>query len=198
MYMLENWLFVLALIAVLMIPGPSNALLASSAHHHGIWRTVRFLPAQLVGYFYGIALWGLVIHLTDPIWPAFIHLLHVLAVGYVFWLAMKLWKTETLHEHSQQHTVIRTQHIFWGSLKNPKAILIATAILPPMTWQSTENYAIVMTVVALIMLPSALFWIYFGKKWLDGDLKRVDGQQLYKGSAMLLLLCMVPIILQFF
>ncbi|MFW2101973.1 threonine transporter RhtB, partial [Acinetobacter johnsonii] len=30
--MIESWLFVLAMIAFLMIPGPTNALLASSAH----------------------------------------------------------------------------------------------------------------------------------------------------------------------
>ena len=54
--MIESWLFVLAVIAVLMIPGPTNALLASSAHQKGLAKTSLFIPAELLGYFYAINL----------------------------------------------------------------------------------------------------------------------------------------------
>ncbi len=49
--MIESWLFVLAMIAVLMIPGPTNALLASSAHQQGLAKTSLLVPAELFGYF---------------------------------------------------------------------------------------------------------------------------------------------------
>ncbi len=55
--MIESWLFVLAMIAVLMIPGPTNALLASSAHQQGLAKTSLLVPAELFGYFYAINLW---------------------------------------------------------------------------------------------------------------------------------------------
>ena len=64
--MIERWLVVLAMIAVLMIPGPTNALLASSAHQQGLVKTSLLVPAELFGYFYAINLWALLIHLSTP------------------------------------------------------------------------------------------------------------------------------------
>ena len=81
--MIESWLFVLAIIAVLMIPGPTNILLASSAHQQGFAKTSLFIPAELLGYFYAISLWSLIIHLFTSIWPHLIALLHALSFGYV-------------------------------------------------------------------------------------------------------------------
>lgn len=196
--MIENWLFVLALIAVLMIPGPTNALLASSAHHHGTWQTVRLIPAQLFGYLYGIGLWGLLVHLADPVWPALTSVLHIFGIAYVLWLALRLWKTKHLQAHSQKYNHIRPQQLFWGSLKNPKAILISTGILPLHTWESVTAYAWVMLAFSAIMIPSALFWIFFGKGILEGRMRGLNADQVYKGSAMLLLLCMLPILIQLF
>ena len=74
--MIESWLFTLAVIAVLMIPGPTNALLASSAHQQGIAKTSLFIPTQLLGYLYAISLWALFIHLCSPTWPHLITILH--------------------------------------------------------------------------------------------------------------------------
>ena len=71
--MIESWLFVLAMIAVLMIPGPTNALLASSAHQQGLAKTSLLVPAELFGYFYAINLWALLIHLSTPTWPCLLY-----------------------------------------------------------------------------------------------------------------------------
>ncbi|MGE8542606.1 MAG: threonine transporter RhtB, partial [Acinetobacter sp.] len=82
--MIESWLFVLAVIAVLMTPGPTNALLASSAHQQGIAQTSLFIPAEFFGYFYAINMWALLIHISEPIWPNLIHILHFFSMAYVF------------------------------------------------------------------------------------------------------------------
>jgi len=84
--MIENWFFVLAMLAVLLLPGPTNALLASSTHQYGFLKTLAFLPVKWLGYVYGIALWALFIHLFSPIWPALGWLLHIASVLYVLWL----------------------------------------------------------------------------------------------------------------
>ncbi len=111
--MIESWLFVLAMIAVLMIPGPTNALLASSAHQQGIAKTSLLIPAEFFGYMYAISLWALFIHLSAPIWPYLIDILHVLSAGYVFWMAFHLWKQSHLEQHCQKHSAIRPAQLFF-------------------------------------------------------------------------------------
>ena len=105
--MIENWLFALAVIAVLMIPGPTNALLASSAHQQGIAKTSLFIPTQLLGYFYAISLWALFIHLCSPTWPHLITILHLFSAAYVLWLAFRLWKLSYLEQHNQRQLICR-------------------------------------------------------------------------------------------
>lgn len=105
--MIESWFFVLAMLAVLLIPGPTNALFASAAHHQGITKTASFIPAEWLCYLYGIAIWALLIHLGQPIWPALTPLLHVISALYVIWLAFNLWKSSHLQKHSQSHKTIR-------------------------------------------------------------------------------------------
>ena len=195
--MIESWLFVLAVIAVLMIPGPTNALLASSAHQQGIARTSLFIPAELLGYFYAINLWALVIHLMSPVWPNLIHLLHVLSALYVFWLAFRLWKLSRLIQHNQRHRSIRPRQLFFASLKNPKSMLFAAGIFPMTTWESPLNFVMVFAVFSLVLVPTAMFWMSFGRAILAGESKKIKTDLLYKGSAMFLIICMLPLIIRF-
>ena len=196
--MIESWLFIFAMFAVLLIPGPTNALLASAAHHQGVTKTFRLIPTQLLGYVYGISLWSLLIHLSMPTWPMLIHILHVASMIYVLWLAFHLWKSSNLEKHSQRHQQLKPQHLFLATLKNPKVVLFAAGIFPIETWDSFANYALVLGVFCLCLIPCAIFWIYFGRKLLAGDLRGMRADQLYKGSAMLLMLCMLPVFFRFF
>ena len=196
--MIESWLFVLAMIAVLMIPGPTNALLASSAHQQGLAKTSLLVPAELFGYFYAINLWALLIHLSTPTWPYLIDLLHALRAVYVFWLAFHLWKSSHLEKHNQRFTSIRPKQLFFSTLKNPKAVLFAAGIFPYEAWDNPTNFFLVFAVFSLVLLPTALFWMSFGRAILSGESKQIKADLLYKGSAMLLVVCMFPVILRFF
>ncbi|UOG17488.1 threonine transporter RhtB [Acinetobacter sp. PK01] len=196
--MIESWLFVFAMIAVFLIPGPTNALLASSAHQQGIPKTSLLIPAELLGYIYAISLWSLFIHLTHPVWPHLITLLHVLSALYVFWIAFHLWKSTHLQSHHQKHPHIRPHQLFFSTLKNPKALLFAAGILPLEMWNSSLSVGLVFLVFSLILIPFALFWMVFGKAILVGNLKQIKADHLYKGSAMLLIICMLPVVIRFF
>lgn len=186
------------MIAVLLIPGPTNALLASAAHHQGILKTAYVIPAEWLGYLYGISLWAIFIHLGEPIWPALIPILHTISAAYVIWLAFNLWKSSHLQRYSQHHLSIRPRQLFFASLKNPKALLFAAGIFPPETWESLKNTAYVFALFSVILLPVALFWMCFGRALLSGDVKGVKADHLYKGSALLLVICMLPVIFRFF
>lgn len=196
--MIENWLFIAAMLAVLLIPGPTNALLASSAHHQGVFKTFALVPAQLFGYVYGISIWALLIHLSLPIWPLLIDILHIASMAYVLWLAFHLWKASHLQNHSQLHKTLSPSQLFISTLKNPKTILFAAGIFPIETWDSYLHYFIVMGIFSLCLIPCALFWIYWGRTVLAGNLKGVSADRLYKGSALFLILCMLPVVVRFF
>jgi threonine/homoserine/homoserine lactone efflux protein len=196
--MIGNWLFVLAVIAVLMIPGPTNALLASSAHQQGIAKTSLFIPAELVGYLYAISLWSLFIHLSAPIWPHLITILHFLSAGYVIWLAVRLWKLSYLERHNQRHTSIRPRQLFFATLKNPKALLFAAGIFPTETWESSIQCLMVYAVFCMVLIPTAVFWMAFGRAILSGESNKIRADQFFKGSALFLVLCMLPVVIRFF
>ena len=196
--MVESWLFIFAVIAVLLIPGPTNALLASSAHLHGFSKTFLSIPVVLFGYAYGISLWALVIHLSMPTWPNLIHILHVVSATYVIWLAFHLWKKTSLQQHSLKHQQLDRAKLFKSTLKNPKSLLFAAGIFPAWTWDSAEYYAWVFGIFCLCLMPCSLFWIYIGRRILAGQIASVTADRLYKGSAMLLVLSMMPIVISFF
>ena len=198
MFMVASWLFIFAVFAVLLIPGPTNAFLASAAHHHGLLKAFHLVPIELLGYIYGISLWSLLIHLTMPTWPMLIHLLHVVSAAYVIWLAFHLWKSSHLKQHSLKHKTLNRSMLFKSTLHNPKSILFAVGIFPVWTWDSFQNYAYVLAIFSLCLVPCALFWIYFGRQVLAGNLKVVTADRVYKGSAMLLLLSMLPVVIGFF
>ncbi|OTG86759.1 threonine transporter RhtB [Acinetobacter sp. ANC 4558] len=196
--MIENWLFILAVIAVLMIPGPTNVVLASSAHQQGLTKTSFFIPAEWLGYLYAINLWALLIHLCSSTWPYLVTGLHVLSFGYVCWLAFRLWKLPHLEEYNQKHHNIRPRQLFFATLKNPKALLFAAGIFPEETWGSVMNFMLVQLIFCMVLIPTALFWMFFGQAILSGKIKKIKADILYKYSALILILCILPVIIQFF
>lgn len=195
--MVENWLFILAIIAILIIPGPTNVLLASSAHQQGILKTSLFIPAELMGYLYAISLWALFIHISTPIWPHLVLILHILSIVYAGWLAVRLWKLSYLEQYNQKHHPIRPLQLFFTTLKNPKALLFAAGIFPERTWDSIEYFIVVYLVFAIVLIPTALFWMSFGRGILAGETHKIKANYLYKGSALILVLCMLPILIGF-
>ncbi len=195
--MYEHGLTIAALIIILMIPGPTNALLASSARHVGFSRSLSLIPAELMGYIYAMSLWWLLIKFTEDIWPALMYILHFVSAVYVFWLAFNLWKMNQLQAYSQKIKEVKPTQLFYATFKNPKALLFAVGVFPSSIWSSLENYAVNMLLFSLILIPAALFWLLFGSQLLTGKFKGIDQEQLYKGSALLLLVCMLPIMIRF-
>jgi threonine/homoserine/homoserine lactone efflux protein len=197
--MIESWLFILAIIAILMIPGPTNLLVASSAHQQGYLKTSLFIPAELLGYIYAINLWSLLIHLFSSTWTHLPLLLHILSLCYVCWLAFSLWRLSSLEENNRTHHYIRPRQLFFATLKNPKALLFAAGIFPTETWNSLFNFTLVHLVFAIILIPTAMFWMLFGRVILSGETQKIRADYLYKGSALILIICILPVvIMQFF
>ena len=196
--MLENWFFLVAVFAVLMIPGPTNALLASSAHQQGIAKTSFYIPMQLFGYLYAINLWALFIHLMQPFWPKINLILHVASSIYSVIWAFYLWKAKHLQRHSQQHQSIQPYQLFFATLKNPKALLFAAGIFPLQTWDDPQRAILVFACFSQLLIPPAVFWMCFGRALLDPESSPKNADRLYKGSAVLLMVCVLPVLIGLF
>ena len=196
--MIENWLFILAVITVLMIPGPGNALVASAAHQHGQARTSLYIPAILLGYFYAINVWALLIHLAVPIWPNFQGMLHILSTITVGWMTFRLFKARQLEQHNHKHPMIRPWQMFTATLKNPKAALFASGIFPMATWENPTNFVLVFAIFSLVTLPVFVFWMAFGQAILARESEKIKTDLMYKGSVLFVLLCLIPLIISLF
>lgn len=193
--MLENWFFLVAVFAVLMIPGPTNALLASCAHQQGIAKTSLYVPIQLAGYAYAIGLWALFIHLMQPIWPKINLIAHIGSSLYTLIWAFYLWQAKHLEKHSQTHPAIKLYQLFFATLKNPKALLFAAGIFPMQTWEHPSNALRVFSFFSIILIPTAFFWMCFGRALLNPDNSQKNADRLYKGSAVLLVVCVLPVLI---
>ena len=196
--MLEDWFFLVAIFAVLLIPGPTNALLASAAHQQGIAKTSLYIPMQLVGYFYAIGLWALFIHLMQPLWPKISLIAHAASSVYTLIWAFYLWQAKHLQKHSQTHPTIKLYQLFFATLKNPKALLFAAGIFPMSIWDSPLTVLMVFACFSVILIPSALFWMCFGRALLNPENSPKNADRLYKGSAVLLVVCVLPVLIGLF
>ncbi len=62
-----SWFFIGLVITILLTPGPTNTLLASSGIQVGIRKSFRLIPAEALGYLISITLWGALIGtVSDP------------------------------------------------------------------------------------------------------------------------------------
>lgn len=45
-----SWLFISLVITILLTPGPTNTLLASSGIETGVKKSLKLIPAEVIGY----------------------------------------------------------------------------------------------------------------------------------------------------
>lgn len=192
---IENWLFLVLVVSILIVPGPSNALLASSGVQAGLWRTLLLIPVQLMGFWYGMGIWGLFLNFVDDIWPSLPLLLKIGSAAYMGWVAFKLWRTSSiiLQKDKKPITVSR---LFFITLINPKPLLLAVAVLPDWTWDSVHNYLLVMLAFACILLPVSSLWVLFGRAMAYNQLGWVTTQRLQRLSAVVLVAFAIPLIVK--
>lgn len=126
--MTDPLLFVLAALGLLLTPGPTNTLLATSGATIGARASMRLIPAELAGY--GLAIAGIAVALrpflgtaADP--TAY---LKVVLAGYLAFLAVRLWRAGGIT--GDDAAAIGPRQVFVTTLLNPKAIIFVLVIIP--------------------------------------------------------------------
>ena len=150
--------FSLAALALLIAPGPTNALLAASGARIGVRRSLRMLLVVLAGYAISVGVLTIVVapqlQASPTAWLA-----AKLAAGlYLSWLGLRLWRTADTVGDERNAPVIATE-IFVTTLLNPKGLIIGLALLPRGQVSSLAAY---LFVLALAIAGCGVVWISAG------------------------------------
>jgi len=118
-------LFLPAALALLVMPGPTNLLLAGAAERHGLYPGLRLLPAVVLAYACGIAFVTAAIALFPrlPLAPLF----RLAAVVWLIWLSVRLWRRPERAAARAGGAGV----LFATTLTNPKVVVFATLLIPP-------------------------------------------------------------------
>ncbi|MBJ9957634.1 LysE family translocator [Acinetobacter courvalinii] len=187
-----SWFFIGLVITILLTPGPTNTLLASSGIQVGLRKSLLLIPAEAVGYIIAITAWGMLIgkvSATLPLLPTFLKLL---SAAYIIFLAIKLWRTANQEVVLNQPT-IRPKELLCATLLNPKALLFASAIFPAAAWKSQDIYLAHMGTFVALILPIALFWICVGAMLASKKVNWLSQAKLQRTACVVLVSFAIPI-----
>lgn len=119
--------FLLAALALLAIPGPTNTLLATAGATLGFRRALRLIPAELAGYTLSILTLALLLGPLALRYPALALALKIGCGLYLARLGCRLW----CHDADKMAgEPIGTRQVLLATLLNPKGLVFAFAILP--------------------------------------------------------------------
>ena len=148
--------FSLAVLALLISPGPTNTLLFVSGAGTGLRPSLRLIPAELIGYLAVIvplALFG------RPYLAAHPQLEQAVAIAaslWVLYLAISLWRAK----REEGGRVVGFRRVLFTTMMNPKALVIALVLLPPP--EKASDLVPPLSVFALMVLFVASGWIAAG------------------------------------
>lgn len=149
--------FILSVLTLLIVPGPTNTLLAA-AGAAGFRRSLALVPAESGGYLLSILT---IILMLGPLVGAALSLSLGLRIGaclYLLWSAIGLWRSAGLP--GEQGGQIGAVRVFLTTLLNPKALIFALVIFP----QEVRFPALVpfLAIFAGLVCTVAVCWITFG------------------------------------
>ncbi len=159
--------FLLMSAGLLFTPGPTNTLLAVGGAARGLRRSWALPPAELAGYFAAIHLLAFVAGPFVQHSPMAQMLLRLLLGLYLLWVAAQLWRSSgTLPERS-----VTPAQVFVVTLLNPKAILFAFVVLPPLSggWHAALPH---LAALAVMILLASVTWIALGAMLGQGRIVR--------------------------
>ncbi|WP_104494513.1 LysE family translocator [Acinetobacter indicus] len=183
-----SWFFIGLVITILLTPGPTNTLLASSGIQVGIRKSFHLIPAEAFGYLISITLWGMLIGQVSSQLPLLPTVLKLFSAVYIIYLAIKLWRTANVEQQFQQPT-IRARELFVATLLNPKALLFASAIFPAIA----AHYVAHILMFLILIIPIAFFWTLIGSFLASNKIRWLNPANLQKTASLLLFSFSIPL-----
>lgn len=119
--------FLIAILALLLAPGPTNTLMGLAGAQRGIAASLRLIPAELVAYLLVVTPLVYLGHDLLAAAPGLGLAVKLAAAGWVMCLALKLWR---LPVDGAAHGLVTARQIFLTTLLNPKALVFGLVLLP--------------------------------------------------------------------
>lgn len=152
----------LSLLAVLLVPGPTNSLLLQVGVSRGLnARSMRFVTAEWLAYVIQTTMWGVFIDLLIAEHSWVVIATKIFAVCFLFHISFKLWLSVT-NEASGAATGITVPDLFVATLTNPKGLFFVSFVAPAGTFLSLDNWLSFMLLFSAIVFPVGLVWIAAG------------------------------------
>lgn len=170
---------------VLVVPGPTNTLLATAGFAHGLRHGMRFAGIELAGYLVSITLWGALLgHAAHalpwlPVW------VRLASSAYMAWLAVRMWRAALALPAAGQAT-LQPRTLLVATLLNPKAMLLAGSIFPAAAFVSISHWSATMAIFALLLVPCAIVWIALGAGLRSGRFGRPSPLCVQRGASVIL------------
>jgi threonine/homoserine/homoserine lactone efflux protein len=170
---------------VLVMPGPTNTLLATAGLRSGIRHSAHLTGAEFAGYLVSISGWGYFLSHAASSLTWLPTLLRIASALYLAYLSVRMWLTANSFPSTAQGT-IGLRVLFTATLLNPKAILFAGTIFPVAAFESLAGYVEAMAIFTSLLVPIGLAWIAFGAELGRGRLMRVSPARMQRCASIIL------------
>jgi threonine/homoserine/homoserine lactone efflux protein len=151
--------FLISATALLLVPGPTNSLIATNGAISGLGRTILLLPAELCGYMLAIVGWGLGLAAVVTAVPAAGVAAKVAAGATLIRSAQKLW---FFADRRGERRWSGLQDIFLVTLTNPKALVFALTIVPHLKDGDLRSALPYLGWLGVLILTIGLAWAAVG------------------------------------
>ncbi|MFA7585616.1 MAG: LysE family transporter [Novosphingobium sp.] len=144
--------FLFAVMALVLAPGPTNALMGLAGARHGMVRATGLIPAVIGGYVLVAipAAWAGSSLLER--WPTASQLLPIAAAIWLLFLATCLWRSTS---DSQAVASITARKMLVTTALNPKAMIVGITLLPAF---GTSGFFARLALFVLAVTAAALVW----------------------------------------
>ncbi len=117
----------IAILLLLVTPGPTNTLMALAGAERGWTRALRLIPAELVGYVavtLPLALLGARLLEEAPLARTVVT---ATAGAWVLWLALSMWRLPVMHAAGP---TVTARSVLVTTALNPKGLVFGLVLLP--------------------------------------------------------------------
>lgn len=177
---MPDFSFSLAVLALLLAPGPTNTLLTVGAAARGLRASLPLLFGELFGYLVVVVPLATIAAPFMEERPALDVALRITAAVWVLILAIRLWRTSPERSRGQTSPVTVGQ-VFLTTILNPKALIVGLVLMPRGT---IVQLAPAIGLFSLIVLGAGMTFLSFGS--LIGRASVLPSHVLYRVAALFL------------